>query len=65
MLGYVARSGGDATVDGDEITWGQWYTPNELIALVEDGQVGLPGVGSIARAIIDAWLEGTLAAPES
>lgn len=64
MLGYVARSGGEATVDGREITWGDWYSRERLRALVADATVGLPREGSIARAIIDAWLAGELPAPE-
>lgn len=64
MLGFVARGEGAATVDGVELEWGEWFTRAELSARVESGELRLPMHISIARRIIEAWLAGSLPAPE-
>lgn len=63
MLGFSARARGEVTVDGHEIAWARWYTPDELTA-AEAAGLTLPGLGSIAGRIIQRWREGTLPAPE-
>lgn len=63
MLGYVARGRGEVQVDGEELAWASWYTPEELNA-AEAGGLTLPGLGSIAGRIIRAWRHGELPAPE-
>ncbi|GAB2492962.1 NAD(+) diphosphatase [Luteococcus sediminum] len=63
MLGFSARARGEVCVDGQEIAWARWYTPEDLTAAEADG-LTLPGLGSIAGRIIQRWREGTLPAPE-
>ena len=58
MLGFIARVDGDATlrVDADEIEEAQWFTREQLRA--GDGPRALPPPVSIARNIIDRWVDG-------
>ena len=50
MVGFTARhAGGDLRLDPSEIVDGGWYTPDALPEL--------PPYPSIARSLIDAWLE--------
>ncbi|GAA1394632.1 NAD(+) diphosphatase [Luteococcus peritonei] len=63
MLGYVARAAGEVRVDGEELAWATWYTPEDLAA-AEAGGLTLPGLGSIAGRIIQAWRRGELPRPE-
>ncbi|MDO5534456.1 MAG: NAD(+) diphosphatase [Propionibacteriaceae bacterium] len=61
MLGFVARAvGTDIAVDGAEIEWANFYTPDELETQVEAGELTLPMRSSIASRIISAWREGRL-----
>ena len=61
MLGFVARAiGAEVTVDGAEIEWANFYTPDELERLVEAGELTLPMRSSIASRIITALREGRL-----
>lgn len=65
MLGYVARGRGHTVVDGVELEWGAWFSRADLAAAVAAGDIHLPNPTSIARRIIDGWLQGQLPAPES
>jgi len=57
MLGFRARAVGDITfhVDADEISEAHWYSRQELIRVLEAGELALPPAVSIARRIIEAW----------
>lgn len=59
MLAFAARARGEVRVDGQEIAWGRWYTPDELTAAQADGLV-IPGLGSVAGRLVQAWRTGTL-----
>ena len=70
MLGFTARVDGDPTlrIDHDEIIEAGWYTRAEIRATGEwgaeaggegPGLRGLPGTMSIARQLINAWLQET------
>lgn len=62
MLGFVARAvGAHVTVDGSEIEWANFYTPDQVERLVDSGELTLPTRSSIASRIIAAWLAGELA----
>ncbi len=66
MLGFVARATDTRIdVDGIEIEHARWFTPDELAAAEQAGEVGLPGSASIAQRIIAQWRDGTLPFPES
>ncbi|WP_448627091.1 NAD(+) diphosphatase [Geodermatophilus sp. URMC 64] len=60
MLGFTARADGDTTLrlDEDEIEEARWFTRDELRS--GSGPRALPPPVSIARHIIDRWLEGDL-----
>lgn len=64
MLGFRARvAPGTSTVgkaDGEEILEIRWFSREEMAAQVAAGELRLPGVTSIARAIIDDWYGGVL-----
>lgn len=64
MLGYVARSTSRGQVDRVELEWGGWYSRADVAAAEAAGRLTLPGPGSIARRILDAWRDRTLPAPE-
>ena len=50
MLGFTARwAGGDIAVDGEEIADAQWFAHDDLPMI--------PPKLSIARRLIDAWIE--------
>ena len=54
MIGFTARhSGGLIVPDGVEISDARWFSRDDLPEL--------PGLGSIARFLINAWVEGRLA----
>ena len=59
MLGFMARATGEIAVDEQEIAWARWYTPEDLTAAEAEG-LTLPGKGSIAGRMIDAWRNGEL-----
>ncbi len=60
MLGFVARVDGDDTlrVDEDEIEEARWFTREELRS--GNGPRALPPPVSIARHILDRWIDGDL-----
>jgi NAD+ diphosphatase len=60
MLGFTARVDGDPTlrIDEDEIEEARWFTRDELRSGA--GPRALPPPVSIARHIIDRWIEGEL-----
>src|SRR5689334_6508134 len=60
MLGFTARVDGDPTLrlDEDEIEEARWFTRDELRSGA--GPRALPPPVSIARYIIDRWVEGEL-----
>lgn len=53
MLGFSADyESGELTVDGQEIEYAGWFT--------KDALPEIPGPGTVARLLIDAWLRGEL-----
>jgi NAD+ diphosphatase len=60
MLGFTARVDGDPSlrIDDDEITEAQWFTREQL--RTGTGPRALPPPVSIARNIIDRWVDGEL-----
>lgn len=58
MLGYYATARGDEPKpDGDELAEARWFTRDDLRVASERGEVSLsPGV-SIARHLIEGWLQ--------
>jgi NAD+ diphosphatase len=60
MLGFTAVAGGEAIVRADaELEDARWFGRTELAAAVRDGVVRLPPPVSIARRLIDGWLDET------
>jgi NAD+ diphosphatase len=56
MLGFYARATGfEIEVDADEIVDARWFSRDDLRALVEAGDVALPGNISISRRLIEGW----------
>ena len=64
MLAFVARGYGGHEVDHAELQWGGWFTREEVEARTAEGTLVLPGIGSVAARIIDAWRIGRLPVPE-
>ncbi len=61
MLGYFARAvSTDIEVDHQEIREARWFTRQQLLDEVAHARITLPGKISIARALIDSWLESEL-----
>ncbi|WP_296137699.1 NAD(+) diphosphatase [uncultured Tessaracoccus sp.] len=60
MVGFTARAEQPETLrpDGQEIVEASFLTREELASDVARGRRTLPGVASIGRAIVDAWLAG-------
>jgi NAD+ diphosphatase len=60
MLGFTARVDGDPTLrlDDDEIEEAQWFTRDQLRS--GSGPRALPPPVSIARNLIDRWIDGEL-----
>lgn len=65
MFGYVARSTGQPIVDGVELAWADWFSRERLSDCLASGELAVPGPGSIARRILDAWRERRLPSPEN
>ncbi len=65
MFAFEARVLGtpEAQVDGVEITDARFFTRAELAAAVAAGEVGLPGVASVAYSLLEAWYGGPIPAP--
>jgi NAD+ diphosphatase len=59
MLGFFAEARTSAIERGDELEDVRWFTRDEARALVDRLKAALPGVDTIARRLIGAWLEGT------
>jgi NAD+ diphosphatase len=62
MIGFQAQVRDDdaARADGEEILQVRWFTRDEIRAsLAGEGDVTLPGPSSIARGLIEGWLEGS------
>ena len=60
MLGFHASAGPEpvsVTVDKTELDDARWFTRQELAEGIADGGLTVPPPFSIARTIIDAWLE--------
>jgi NAD+ diphosphatase len=59
MLGFraIARNGAELEVDGDELEDARWFYREEVAAIRSLG-LRLPFRGTIARALIEAWLAG-------
>lgn len=62
MLAYkvVLSNPPDPQVDGEEITWANWYSRKEYLQAVASGQVSGPVNRSVAAALVGAWLRGSL-----
>lgn len=56
MLGFYARAAStEIDVDDDEIVDARWFSRDDLRAVVEAGDVALPGNISISRRLIEGW----------
>ncbi|MGV8908433.1 MAG: NAD(+) diphosphatase [Propionicimonas sp.] len=63
MLGFLARSARAEPVPAvGEIEAARWFTQEQLVAAMAAGEVILPPHTSIARRMIEAWLDGSLPA---
>ena len=59
MLGFTARAvDTDLTLSTDELETARWYTRAEMLASPEDETFRLPRRDSIARRLVEDWLEG-------
>lgn len=73
MVGFFARvrPGERIGVDGHEITDADWFTRDQVARVLRSGPtpqvrlggapVSLPGPGTIARRLLEAWLDGVTA----
>lgn len=58
MLGFEARTDDtEPHLDGEELAWGSFHSRDGLRQAVADGELTLPGPVSLARQLIEAWLE--------
>jgi NAD+ diphosphatase len=57
MLGYLGLAEGQPEVDGDEIGWGAWFSRETLAGRIAAGELYLAPPASIARRLIDAWID--------
>ncbi len=61
MVGFLAHATSDEPVPAvGEIELARWFTHDELVAAMSAGDVILPPYTSIARRMIEAWLDGSL-----
>ena len=61
MVGFVAQATGTELVPAaGEIEVARWFTTAGLRAAMASGEVTLPPTTSIARRMIEAWLDGSL-----
>jgi len=63
MIGFTARAAREADpaalrLDPEEIEQARWLTRSELARERADGQVQLPSAISIARRLIEGWIDG-------
>jgi len=62
MVGFLAHATSDEPVPAvGEIELARWFTRDQLVAAMDGGEVVLPPHTSIARRMIESWLEGSLA----
>lgn len=64
MLSYVARSQSGGHVDTTELEWGRWFSRADVDAEEAGGRLILPGPGSVAARVLEAWRAGTLPSPD-
>lgn len=58
MLGFTAaRVGGELRIDPGELEDAGWFQRSRIPELVETGELRLPGRVSIARRLIEEWLD--------
>jgi len=61
MVGFLAHAPAAEPVPAEgEIESARWFTVDELRAAMASGEVVLPPHTSIARRMVEAWLDGTL-----
>ena len=61
MVGFMARAvGGTLTVNTDELESADWYRRADLQNRTDDDSFRMPGAYSIARHLIEDWLDGRL-----
>jgi len=61
MVGFAARATSTAIcVDEDEIAYAEWFSRELLRRKLSAEELGLPGRSSIARRLIQAWLDHEL-----
>jgi NAD+ diphosphatase len=59
MLGFFARAEtGEILIDPEEIVDAQWFAREQLRELVERRELRLPAPLSIARRLVEDWLQG-------
>jgi NAD+ diphosphatase len=62
MVGFLAHATSDEPVPAvGEIELARWFTRDQLVEAMADGEVVLPPYTSIARRMIESWLDGSLA----
>lgn len=57
MLAFTARVTGEVEVDGVEVTQADFYTRAQVRALTSSGDLRLPRGASVARLLIESWLD--------
>jgi NAD+ diphosphatase len=61
MVGFLAHATSDEPVPAvGEIELARWFTRDQLAAALASGEVILPPYTSIARRMIESWLDGSL-----
>jgi NAD+ diphosphatase len=61
MVGFLAHAPAEEPVPAEgEIELARWFTADELRSAMASGEVALPPHTSIARRMIEAWLDGAL-----
>lgn len=65
MMGYAARADGRIVLRDHELVEAHRFSRDEVLQRVAEGSLALPSPMSIARALVDSWLAGTLPGPES
>jgi len=61
MVGFLAHSTSDEPVPAvGEIELARWFTRDQLVRAMAEGDVVLPPHTSIARRMIESWLHGSL-----
>lgn len=59
MLAYHAEALDPAIRTGPELHAARWFTPDELVAGMRQGELVLPGALSVSHALIADWLRDT------